>query len=235
MRPHRTKGSAPGYYADLANDYSVKIRQLVPRYDEMVGCIIDLLQVAAPRRVLDIGAGIGNVAASLVERMPEVRVTALEVSDEMCAEAERLHRSLGDRLTFVNKDILEYAPDTRFDAVYSNLVLHNLELKDKRRVLRACREWLAADGILVWGDLIRHADDRLQRHFVEYRKNFALAAGCPAELVELNFAKETEEDHPLTVEGTLEEARSAGFEPADPVWAHDTFAIVVLRRPGNPF
>jgi len=54
--------------ADLTRDYSTKIRQLVPKYDEMVECIVELHQLCSPRTVLDTGAGIGNISALVLRR-----------------------------------------------------------------------------------------------------------------------------------------------------------------------
>ncbi len=102
---------ARAYYADLKVDYSVKIRQLVPKYDEMVECIVQLLRLGSPRNVLDIGAGIGNVTALVLESVPDVRVTALEVSDEMFREAQPNLETAADRVRLVHQDIVDFEPD----------------------------------------------------------------------------------------------------------------------------
>lgn len=224
------KKAAKDFYADLTRDYSTKIRQLVPRYDEMVECILELLELCSPKTILDIGAGIGNISALVLRRIPGSRVTAVEPSDEMIAEARRLNDCSGDGIEFVHQDILDFVPDAGFDAIFSNLVLHNIPLDERRLLLRRLCEWLEPRGCFAWSDLICHADERVQAHFVEYRKAFALAAGCPSELVQQNFEKEAREDRPLTIEQMLEEARRAGFRQATPVWTHDTFAILWLCR-----
>ena len=224
------KRATEDFYADLTRDYLTKIRQLVPRYDEMVECILELLELCRPRTVLDIGAGIGNISALVLHRIPGSRVTAVEPSDEMNTEARRLNDCSGERIEFVHQDIVDFVPDCGFDAIFSNLVLHNIPLNERRLLLARLCEWLEPGGCFVWSDLIRHADERVEAHFVDYRKEFALAAGCPIELVQQNFEKEAREDQPLTIEQMLEEARRAGFRQATPVWAHDTFAILWLRR-----
>lgn len=226
------KRTARTYYADLRDDYSVKIRQLVPKYDEMVECIVQLLRLRAPRRVLDIGAGIGNVTALVLDSVPDVHVTALEISDEMFLAAQTNLEAAADRVRLVHQDIVDFEPDERYDAVFTNLVLHNITPDERRRVLERTHDWLEPGGVFVWSDMICYADERVQEYFVEYRKIFARAAGCPEELVQQNFEKEATEDHPLTVEGTLSEGRAAGFSDAFPVWAHDLFAICCLRKAG---
>jgi trans-aconitate methyltransferase len=222
------KKAAEDYYAELTQDYDVKIRQLVPRYDEMVECVIDLVVVSGPRTALDIGAGNGVLSGRVLRAVSELRITAVEASGAMVAEARRRHGSHANRIETVQTDILDFAPHGSFDAIFSNLVLHNLPSDAKRRLLAKLKGWLNPGGAFIWGDLIRHPDDRVQERLVDYRKNFAREAGCPAELVELNFNKEGKEDYPLTVEATLAEARCAGFEAADPIWVHGTFAVFCL-------
>jgi tRNA (cmo5U34)-methyltransferase len=148
----------------------------------------------------------------------------------MFEAASRNLQHYGDRVRLVREDVTDFVPRAGFDAIFSNLVLHNVDPDGKRRLLSTFHEWLEPGGVFVWGDLIRHNDEAVERNFVEYRKEFALAAGCPPELVRLNFAKESREDHPLTVECTLEATESAGFAQVDLVWAHDTFAVVVAGK-----
>ena len=68
----------------------------------------------------------------------------------------------------------------------------------------------------------------MQAHYVQWRKDFSRAAGCPEDLLEWNYGKEEKEDFPLTLEDSVEAALKAGFRTADPVWAHDTFAVLHL-------
>lgn len=224
------KRETRAYYADLKTDYATKIRQLVPKYEEMVDCILRLLRLGAPRRLLDIGAGVGNVTALVLESVPEARITALEVSDEMFREAQAHLETAGDRVRLVNHDIVGFEPQESYDAVFTNLVLHNIAPHERRGILERIHNWLEPGGVFIWGDYIGHPDWRVQEYFVEYRKLFARAAGCPEDLVRQNFEKEATVDHPPSVEEMLSEGRAAGFDHASPVWAHDTFAVCLMRK-----
>jgi tRNA (cmo5U34)-methyltransferase len=222
------KRQADEYYADLQEGYEAKIRKLVPKYDEMVECILDLLELYSPRTVLDIGCGIGNVTELVLERIPGARVTAVEACEDMAAEARRRLAEQGERIEILQADIVDFVPPARFEAIISNLVLHNIPFGDKRRLLERLKDWLEPGGCFIWGDMIVHPNERLQAHFVEYRNRFALDRGCSADLVEWNVRKEAEDDFPLTLEQTLEECRKAGFSLPAVVWAHDVFAIFLL-------
>jgi len=218
------------YYADLKQAYPGKIRQLVPKYDELVEMIVELLRLGEPRTVLDIGAGIGNVAAAVLDALPQARITAVEPCDEMFVEAARTLSGFSGRAKLVNRDILDFVPEHAYDAIFSNLVLHNIDLVEKRRLLANLVGWLKPGGSFIWGDLIRHPDDRLQRHFIEYRRRIGADAGCPQEVFEKDSRKEAQLDHPLTVEEALAMAHEAGFGRVSLAWAHDMFAILLLKR-----
>ncbi len=218
--------TARDYYAEFSTGYAEKIRQLVPRYDEMLETILDLLQLALPRAVLDIGAGTGNVSDQVLRGFPEARVTALDASPEMLQQARTLLAPHGTRVTVVRHDIAGYAPERSFDAVFSNLVLHNLPPDTRRETLGAIRRWLnPGGGVFIWGEMIMHPDPAVQQHFARQRAEHALAAGCAQDFVDWNFEKESRQDHPWTAAQTLEELAAAGFENPEVVWAHDAFAV----------
>jgi tRNA (cmo5U34)-methyltransferase len=217
--------TAQDYYAEFSAGYAEKIRQLVPRYDEMVETILDLLQLAHPGGVLDIGAGVGNVSDQVLRGFPESHVTALDASPEMLQQARTLLAPHGTRATVVRHDIASYSPGRSFDAVFSNLVLHNLPPDMRRETLDAIRRWLEPGGVFIWGEMILHPDPAVQQHFARQRAEHALAAGCPQDFVDWNFEKESTLDHPWITARTLEELTAAGFDNPEVVWAHDAFAV----------
>ncbi len=217
--------TAQDYYAEFSAGYAEKIRQLVPRYDEMVETILDLLRLAGPSTVLDVGAGTGNVSDLVLNALPEAHVTALDISPEMLEQARTRLAPYGTRASVVQGDIAGYTPEHGFDAVFSNLMLHNLLPNTRRETLGAMRHWLNPGGVFIWGDMIVHPDPAVQRHFTRQRAEHALAAGCPQDFLDWNFEKESTLDHPWTTAQTLEELTAAGFERPEVVWAHDAFAI----------
>jgi len=222
------KQRAEDYYRALSGDYASKIRQLVPKYDDMIACIADLVATLSPATLLDLGGGVGELEEVLLRRSAHVRITSLDACEEMVAEAHRRLEWAADRVEIVQQDILQFDPPGPFEAVVSNLVIHNLPLDTKAALLASVVTWLRPGGRFLWGDFIRHADPAIDDHFVRERKAFAVEAGCPDDLVAENFAKEREADFPLTVDETLLTARAAGFANTQVVWLHDTFAVFCL-------
>jgi cyclopropane fatty-acyl-phospholipid synthase-like methyltransferase len=223
------KESAERYYAELRRDYDRTIRQLVPRYDDMAQAMIGLLSSVSPGSLLDIGPGPGSLTRSILEEISGVKVTAVEASFQMAEEAALALAPFKSRVRVVCQDITAFSAGGRFDAVITTLALHNVPRREKEDLVRKIHGWLLPDGLFLWGDMIHYGDPAVQRHFVDCRTRYALDAGCTPELVEWNFRKEEEEDHPLTTDETATLLREAGFASAEVVWAHDLFALFLAR------
>ncbi|HEB61032.1 MAG TPA: peptide chain release factor N(5)-glutamine methyltransferase [Phycisphaeraceae bacterium] len=78
----------------------------------------------SPLQVLDVGTGSGAVAVSLAVNLPDIQITASDISTgalAVAAENARLH-NVGDRITFTEGDLLKpfITGDARFAAVISN-------------------------------------------------------------------------------------------------------------------
>lgn len=80
--------------------------------------LIDLLAPKQGERVLDLGAGTGDLTAQLAQR--GALVTGVDASTEMVNEARRKHPSL----SFEVADGQALSFDQAFDAVFSNATLH---------------------------------------------------------------------------------------------------------------
>ena len=83
-----------------ADSYDVQIRRFIPYYEDMIRTGVELLAALAPRdaHVLDLGGGTGALAAAVLEGLPGVRVTVLDVDREMLGEARRRLARYGDRV-----------------------------------------------------------------------------------------------------------------------------------------
>lgn len=96
---------------------------------------------AAPRDILDLGAGTGAAAEAMKRRFPRARVTAADLSAPMLEIARRRSR-FWRRIRCVEADARKLPfEDESFDVVFSNLMLQWLEppdaaLAEARRVLR---------------------------------------------------------------------------------------------------
>ncbi len=218
------------YYRALSDGYEEKIRQLVPKYDELTGVAIDHVVRRQPETVLDIGCGTGALTEKILERLAGAIVTAVDASPEMIGRARARLARFGRRACVVEGDIASCEFERPFALLFSSLVLHNLDPAAKTRVLRSMVRALEPHGAFVWADLIRHPDPNSQAEAVAYRRRFAVEAGCDPELVAVNFQKEASVDTPLTVAGMVQVAAETGLAVSQVLWTHDTFAVLAFER-----
>lgn len=90
--------------------------------DERGRPFVELLarvDAAAPRTVVDLGCGPGNLTALLRERWPDADVRGLDASPEMVAAA----RERGDGVRYDVADLRDWRPDAPVDVVVSNATL----------------------------------------------------------------------------------------------------------------
>jgi trans-aconitate 2-methyltransferase len=84
--------------------------------------LVDRLELSGDETVLDAGCGTGRVTRHLVERLPQGRVIAVDVSPEMLEIAARTLDA--DRVEIVRADLTELTLDEPVDAIVSGAVLH---------------------------------------------------------------------------------------------------------------
>jgi ubiquinone/menaquinone biosynthesis C-methylase UbiE len=120
--------------------------------------------------VLEIGCGSGAMAAEVLQRFPDVRLTATDYDDSMVTVAERRLAEFGSRVHVEQADASALPfPDASFDTVVSFIMLHHVlrweaTVAEVVRVLRPEGTFigydLLADGI---GRIANGDDTRLMR------------------------------------------------------------------------
>jgi trans-aconitate 2-methyltransferase len=97
--------------------------------------------------ILDAGCGTGRVTAELMRALPEVRVTAVDGSENMVSQARKTLAEFGDRVTVKQCDLLELSSANKFDVVFSTAVFH--WIKDHDRLFANLFRTLRPGGILL--------------------------------------------------------------------------------------
>lgn len=127
------------------------------------------------RHVLDVGCGAGNYTLKLLERLPNLDATLIDLSQPMLDRAtERVGRATTGRITTTRGDIREVElPEARFDIVLAAAVLHHLRTDDEwRRVFTAFHRALRPGGSVWVFDLVESSipavEQLMRRSYGEY-------------------------------------------------------------------
>ena len=80
------------------------------------------MPVEAPRRVVDLGCGPGDVTVRLAERWPGADITGVDHSPQMLERARSM--AGGEHVAWVEADAARWEPGESLDVIYSNAALH---------------------------------------------------------------------------------------------------------------
>jgi SAM-dependent methyltransferase len=99
-------------------------------------------------RVIDLGCGVGALAASIAERS-KARVTGMDWTAANLDKARAIaaQRGLAERLSYTQGDITRDRAPGRFDAVVLSNVLEHIQNRVER--LRQWREWYDPSRLLI--------------------------------------------------------------------------------------
>lgn len=133
-------------------------RYYVPEREAQIEAMCSLVpRLEVAHDVLDLCCGEGLLTRALLDRLPDVRVIALDGSEAMLESTERLAGARAERLVTRRIDLADtswrqFASPLR--AVVSSLAVHHLDGAGKRRLFCDLARVLAPGGALVIADLI---------------------------------------------------------------------------------
>jgi tRNA (cmo5U34)-methyltransferase len=178
------------------------------------------------RTLLDIGCGAGNYSLKLLERVPNLDVTLVDLSSPMLERAaQRVGQATTGRVVTLQSDIREAEfPDAEFDVVLAAAVLHHLRTDDQwRDVFRMIFRALRPGGSFWIFDLIESSIPAVQsmmwRRYGDY-----LAAQKDAAYRDHVFDYVEKEDTPRSLVFQLDLLRAVGFAQAEVLHKNSCFA-----------
>lgn len=117
----------------------------------------------APKRILDMGCGIGTSTVPAALAFPEAEVHGIDVGASMLRYAHARAECLGARVHFSQQSAERTNfPDGHFDVVYSCVVLHETSPEAMVNILAESRRLLRPGGIAI------HLEVPLIHNFGEY-------------------------------------------------------------------
>jgi len=180
----------------------------------------------AARAMLDIGCGAGNFTLKVLERLPNLDCTLIDLSANMLARASaRVTTATAGVVSAIQDDVrsVELADDS-FDVIIAAAVLHHLRDENEWQALfRKLYRWLRPGGSLWIFDLVSHEIDAVQAIMWERYGDY-LADFKGEQYREQVFAYVDREDSPRPVLFQCELLRGAGFRKIDILHKNTCFA-----------
>lgn len=214
----------------IAEEYDANRRRFIPCFDGFYQETTDFIaaNLAAPGRVLDLGAGTGLLTYFWYRRFPAAEYVLVDVADEMLQVARRRFAGLAN-VDFRVLDYTKELPEGRFDVVTSALSIHHLEHDAKRETFARLYELLPAGGLLVNYDQFCGDTPRLGRWYDEYWEGRLAASGLSTHDLEL-WRRRRLLDRECSVEQERLTLRQAGFSEVGCVYACQKFAVIAAVK-----
>lgn len=115
-----------------------------------------------PRRILDLGCGLGHNVLPMAAAFPDAEITAVDVGAPMLRYGAARAASLGiDNVTFVQADATDLGEfaDAGFDWIQSTMFLHETSRKALRLIMAECRRLIAPGGLVIHIEQPRYDDE----------------------------------------------------------------------------
>ena len=176
--------------------------------------------------MLDIGCGAGNYTLKLLERLPELNVTLVDLSRPMLDRAlQRISEATTANVTTIQADIRKLRlGEERFDIILAAAVFHHLRTDAEwHDVFAKCYAALRPGGSLWISDLIEHSNPAVQA--LMWQRYGAYLAGLKDEAYRDHvFAYIAKEDTPRPLLYQIDLLRSVGFSAVEILHKNGCFA-----------
>jgi tRNA (cmo5U34)-methyltransferase len=200
----------------------------------VLGLVAQVAAAVTPQAVsvLDVGCGAGNYTLKLLQRLPDLNCTLVDLSRPMLDRAkERVTAATRGQVTVVKGDIREIVlGEAQFDIVLAAAVLHHLrEESEWHAVFRKLYRSLRPGGSLWISDLIAHPTPIIQQILWERYGEYLIALKGEAYRDQV-FAYVEQEDTPRPLLFQLDLLREVGFRDVGILHKNNCFAAFGGRK-----
>ena len=216
---------------ETAAAYSQQNPPWLPGYADAMELVLKALKPHLPpaARILDLGAGTGNLSRRVLQAFPDCYVTLVDFSQNMLNGAPRVLAGFEGRYELRLQDMwsIDFQEDA-FDAVVASFALHHGRGESVyKNLYRNIFGWLKRPGVFACCDVVEGDVQSLTeineagwRQFL-VRENFS-----PADIERL-FANYHREDSPLSLKQHLSLLTQVGFAAVDVLWKQFNFGVYV--------
>ncbi len=178
------------------------------------------------KHVLDVGCGAGNYTLKLLEFLPNLDATLIDLSQPMLDRArDRVSRATSGCITTIQADIREIdLPECAFDLVLAAAVLHHLRTDEEWHKVFAALHWALRPGGSVWVfDVVESSIPAVQELF-RHRYGEYLTRLKDEAYRDHVFAYVEKEDTPRPLLFQLDLLRQVGFAQIEVLHKNVCFA-----------
>ena len=210
------------------DSYDETIRQFIPGYEEGLTWAAREIAGIRPTLVLDLGAGTGALAETMLEHEGVGVVEAIDVDAEMLDRARIRLKRFGVRARFQRCSFESPLPEC--DAVSACLALHHVPTMERKRALyKGIFRTLRPAGVFVNADVTMSAHPVRQEQCYRIWAGHLVSCGIDERRAYEHFDEWASEDTYFPLDDELTAMREAGFD-AECAWREPPNTLLVGRK-----
>jgi SAM-dependent methyltransferase len=122
-----------------------------------------------PRRILELGCGIGTGTLPLAATFPDAEIFAVDIAAPMLRYGHGRAEAFGFPVHFSQQNAEQTDfPDGSFDLVLSNLLLHEIPQRSSKRIVAESYRLLRSEGVSLHNDMVGWPTDPFEVVMAEW-------------------------------------------------------------------
>ncbi len=176
---------------------------------------------ADTKKLLDLGCGTGLELEYIFERLPDISVVGIDLTQSML---DRINPKLpGKSIDLICGDYFKIDfGENIFDTAISCATLHHFSREDKIELYKRIRQALKPNGLYIEDDYMvteQAIEDELRAENIRLRREMNIS---PGEFYHF--------DIPFTVENQIEMLLQAGFSTSENIFRQENTTIIVAKK-----
>ena len=214
----------------IAEEYDKNRRKFIPCFDDFYRFSTQYVisQIAAPKRILDLGAGTGLLASFWYALLPRAEYVLADIADEMLKVARKRFCDCAN-VSYIRNDYAKKLPEGAFDAVISALSVHHLKNADKMRLFAAVYERLPRGGVFVNYDQFCADTPWADRGFNAFWENQLATSGLSENDVAL-WKERRKLDKECSVAQEIDMLKNAAFSSVVCLYSYHKFSVIAAVK-----
>jgi tRNA (cmo5U34)-methyltransferase len=221
------------HFEEEAKEFDNTILKLIPRYNEMINCMVSIIPFnnSEEFKLLDLGSGTGNITKAVKEKYPNSKISCIDIAENMIQMAQiKLQNYTG--IEYYTGDFSEFEFEEKYDVIVSSLALHHIKTDDdKKGFYDKIFSALKVGGVFLNSDVVLGSNEKLSQFYREKWINFMLTNLPEEEVREKWVPKQLEEDFPVPLTYHLKWLKEIGFENIDVIWKYYGLVVYCGTRP----
>lgn len=150
----KIKDNIAGEFNEFSKNYTNDMIRCVPHYLRLMSSFTEHLPVDfAPKYILDLGCGNGNVTFRLLQLFPKSNFTLLDASQEMINLCKAQFKAY--QIEYIESYFKDYKfKDDNYDLITAGFSLHHCDSEEKKILFRSINRSLKKGGIFACSDLM---------------------------------------------------------------------------------